>query len=155
VRVLPQEGDFAPDFEGVDHEGKKFRLGSLRGRLVVLYFYPKAMTPGCTREGVRFNELIEEFRRLGAEVVGVSTDPPEVNRKFAERHGFKFRLISDTTGSIARAYGVLREDSFTAERTTFIIDADGRIRAVLSNIRPAEKHADEALRIVTELSQKP
>mgnify|MGYP001770621251 CR=1 FL=1 len=147
-------GEQAPEIEGVDVNGNPFKLSSLRGKFVVLYFYPKAMTPGCTREGIRFNELIEEFRKLEAEVVGVSTDPPDVNRRFAEKHGFKFRLVSDTKGSIAKAYGVLREDSFTAERTTFIIDPNGVIRAVLSNIRPAEKHADEALRILKELAAK-
>jgi peroxiredoxin Q/BCP len=109
------------------------------------------MTSGCTREGIRFNELLEEFKKLGVEVVGASTDPVDVNRKFAENYDFKFKLLSDTRGVVARAYGVLKEDSFTAERTTFIIDPEGRIRAILSNIRPAEKHADEALRIVREL----
>ncbi len=149
-------GDEAPDFEAVDHRGTPIRLSSFKGKYVVLYFYPKALTAGCTREGIRFNELLEEFRKLEAEVIGVSTDPIEVNRKFAEKYNFKFRLVSDPTGSIARVYGVLREDSFTAERTTFIIDPEGRVRAILSNIRPAEKHADEALRIVRELvgSQK-
>ncbi|MET1128617.1 MAG: peroxiredoxin [Thermoproteota archaeon] len=150
---MPKVGDLAPDFEGVDARGGKFRLSSLRGRYVVLYFYPRAMTPGCTREGVRFNELIEEFRRLKAEVVGVSTDPPEANKRFAERHGFRFRIISDVDGSISRMYNVLREDRFSAQRTTFIIDPEGRIRAVLSNIRPAERHADEALKILKDLAK--
>jgi peroxiredoxin Q/BCP len=148
---MVKAGDIAPDFEALDHNGETFRLSNLRGRYVVLYFYPKAMTSGCTREGIRFNELLEEFKKLGVEVVGASTDPVDVNRKFAEKYDFKFKLLSDTRGVIARAYGVLREDSFTAERTTFIIDPEGRIRAILSNIKPAEKHADEALRIVREL----
>lgn len=148
---MVREGDLAPDFEAVEVNGGKLRLSSLRGRYVILYFYPKAMTPGCTREGIRFNELIEEFKELGVEVIGISTDPIDVNRRFSERHGFKFKIISDVDGSISRAYGVLREDSFTAERTTFIIDPEGRVRAVLANIRPAEKHADEALRVVKSL----
>jgi len=148
---LVKIGDEAPDFEASDHRGEPFRLRELRGRYVVLYFYPKALTTGCTREGIRFNELLEEFKKLGAEVIGASTDPVEANRKFAEKYNFKFRLISDPSGAVARAYGVLREESFTVERTTFIIDPEGRVKAVLSNIRPAEKHADEALRVVREL----
>ena len=144
-------GDEAPDFETTDHRGERFRLKELRGKYVVLYFYPKALTTGCTREGIRFNELLEEFKKLGAEVIGASTDPVEANRRFAEKYNFKFKLLSDPSGAVARAYGVLREDSLTAERTTFIIDPEGRVKAILSNIRPAEKHADEALRVVREL----
>ncbi len=149
------EGSPAPDFEAKAHTGESVRLSDYRGRIVVLYFYPRAMTPGCTREGVRFNELYEEFQKYGAVILGVSTDPVEKNRKFAEKHGFKFPLLSDEDGAIAEKYGVLESRSsgnIAARRTTFVIDRDGVIRRVLSNIRPAEKHADMALDEVRKLA---
>ena len=147
-----QPGSVAPDFEAVAHTGERVRLSQYRGRIVVLYFYPRAMTPGCTRETVRFNELLDEFEKLGAVVLGISTDPPERNKRFAEKHGVRFLLLSDPEGEVARAYGVLRENGKSAERVTFIIDKDGVIRAVLRNIRPAEKHADLALEEVRKLA---
>ena len=153
--VAPREGDPAPDFEAVAHTGERVRLSQFRGKTVVLYFYPRAMTPGCTREGVRFNELLDEFERHGAVVLGVSTDPPERNRRFAEKHGFRFLLLSDPQGEIASLYGVLkrtRSGRLSAERATFIIDASGTVRRVLRNIRPAEKHADLALEEVKRLA---
>ncbi len=147
-------GDPAPDFEAVAHTSEKVRLQDLRGRIVVLYFYPRAMTPGCTREGIRFNELYDEFEKLGVVILGVSTDPVEKNRKFAEKYGFRFKLLSDEDGSISERYGVLevRGSVKSSKRTTFIIDRDGRIVKILSNIRPAEKHADLALEEVKKLA---
>ncbi len=149
------EGDPAPDFEAKAHTGETVRLSDYKGRIVVLYFYPRAMTPGCTREGVRFNELYEEFQKYGAVVLGVSTDPVEKNRKFAEKYGFKFPLLSDEKGEIAEKYGVLesrKSGAIAAKRTTFIIDKNGVIRRILKNIRPAEKHADMALDEVKKLA---
>jgi len=121
---------------------------------VVLYFYPRAMTPGCTREAIRFNELLDEFEKLGAVVVGVSTDSVERNRRFAEKHGLRFRLLSDPEGRVAELYGVLKKGTKrpSAQRVTFIIGPDGRVYRVLENIRPAERHADEALAAVRELA---
>ncbi|MEB3806742.1 MAG: peroxiredoxin [Desulfurococcales archaeon] len=149
-----QPGSKAPDFEAPTHTGGKLRLSDYRGKIVVLYFYPRAMTPGCTREGRRFSELSEEFARLNAVIIGVSTDPPERNKRFAEKEGFKgVILVSDTDGKIAEAYGVLRKKKrISAERATFIIDSDGVVRKVLVNVRPAEKHADLALEAVRELA---
>jgi len=154
VNPLPP-GSEAPDFEAVAHTGEKVRLSDYRGRIVVLYFYPRAMTPGCTREGIRFNELAEEFAKYGAVILGVSTDPPERNARFAEKHGLdKILLLSDPEGEIARMYGVLREGRKrpSAERVTFIIGPDGRIVEVLKNVRPAEKHADLALEAVKKIA---
>ncbi|NOZ89613.1 MAG: peroxiredoxin [Crenarchaeota archaeon] len=145
----------APDFEAETHRGDRLRLSSLRGRVVVLYFYPRAMTSGCTREAQRFNQLLDEFEKLGAVVLGASTDPPERNRRFAEKLGLRFTLLSDPDGSIARLYGVLKEGTKrpSAKRVTFIIDEDGVIREVIENVRPAEKHADLALEAVRRLRQ--
>ena len=147
-----EPGVEAPDFEATAHTGEKVRLSDFRGKIVVLYFYPRAMTPGCTREGIRFNQLADEFEKHGAVILGISTDPPERNKRFAEKHGVRFLLLSDPEGEIARAYGVLRPNGKSAERVTFIIDKDGVIRAVLRNIRPAEKHADLALEEVRRLA---
>ncbi|MFN4045893.1 MAG: peroxiredoxin, partial [Acidilobaceae archaeon] len=91
---------------------------------------------------------------LGAEIIGVSTDPVSDIRRFAEKYGFKFRLVSDENRVISRAYGVLNSETMRAERVTFIIDRDGVVKAVLRNIRPAERHADEALKIVRETTSK-
>ena len=154
---MVREGDLAPDFEATAHTGEKVRLSHFRGKIVVLYFYPRAMTSGCTREGIRFNELLDEFEGLGAVVLGMSTDPPEKNRRFAEKYGFRFLLLSDPEGKISSAYGVLkvtRSGRKSAARTTFIIDADGRIVKILKNIRPAEKHADLALETVKKLAEQ-
>ncbi|MEB3774831.1 MAG: peroxiredoxin [Desulfurococcales archaeon] len=149
-------GDEAPDFELPSHTGDKVRLSNYRGRVVVLYFYPRAMTPGCTREGIRFNELYNEFEKLGAVVLGVSTDPVDKNRKFAEKYGFQFPLLSDVDGKVSELYGVLEvrgKGVKSSRRTTFIINAEGRIARILENIRPAEKHADLALEEVRKLSK--
>lgn len=149
-----EPGVEAPSFEATTHTGSRFRLDELRGRIVVLYFYPRAMTTGCTREARRFNELLDEFEKLGAVVVGVSTDPPERNKKFAEKYSLRFTLLSDTEGEVARLYSVLRQGTrrLSAERVTFVIDRDGRIAEVIKGVRPAEKHADLALEAVRRLA---
>ncbi len=150
---MVEVGSPAPDFELPSHDGGSVKLSSLRGRPVVLYFYPRAMTSGCTREAIRFNELIEEFERLGAIILGVSTDPVEKNARFAEKLGLKFKLLSDVDGSVAREYGVLRRGSrsLSAERVTFVIDGDGIVREVIKGVRPAEKHAELALEAVRKI----
>ncbi len=148
------EGDKAPDFESPAIKGESFRLSDLKGKIIVLYFYPRAMTPGCTREARRFQELYPEFNSHGAVIVGVSTDPIERLRRFAEKEGLKdIILVSDVDGAIATKYGVLRQGKkrLSANRVTFIIDREMRIRKILSNIRPAEKHADLALEAVKEI----
>ncbi|ALL00526.1 Thiol peroxidase [Pyrodictium delaneyi] len=154
--MTPEPGAKAPVFEAVTHLGSKLRLDELRGQIVVLYFYPRAMTSGCTREAQRFNELLEEFTKHNAIVLGISTDPPERNRRFAEKLGLRFTLLSDPDGEIARLYGVLKQGSkrVGAERVTFIIDQHGRIAKVIAKVRPAEKHADLALEAVRGLSAR-
>ena len=149
-----EPGAEAPGFEARTRTGETFRLSSLRGRILVLYFYPRAMTSGCTREAERFNRLLDEFEKHGAVVVGVSTDPPERNRRFAERLGLRFTLLSDPEGRIAQLYGVLKRGTRrpSAQRVTFIVDRNGVIREVLKNVRPAERHADLALEAVRRIA---
>ncbi len=139
------EGEIAPDFELPDQDGNPFRLHAQDAKFLVLYFYPRAMTPGCTREAARFNELLPKFRELGAEVVGVSMDPVPRIKRFAEKLGLRFRLLSDVGGEVTRTYGVMKSSGKSAERVTFILDEKKRIMRILKNIRPAEKHADLSL----------
>ncbi|MEB3844854.1 MAG: peroxiredoxin [Desulfurococcales archaeon] len=131
--------------------GENICPGNEKG-VVIVYFYPRAMTPGCTREALRFNELYDEFEKCGAKVYGVSTDSPERNKKFAEKYGLRFPLLSDPTGEVIARLGVLKKGTKrpSAQRVTFILK-DGVIVRVLKNIRPAEKHADKSLEVVKEL----
>ncbi len=136
------EGDSAPDFELLDQSGDPVRLSDYRGQRVVLYFYPKADTPGCTKEACSFRDVYDAFEERGLAVLGVSTDSVEALDAFAEKYGLPFRLLSDPDGTVARAYDSL--GSNVAERNTFIIDEDGTIAAVYEQVSP-EAHAEEIL----------
>jgi len=107
ARGVVQVGDPVPDLE-LETTAGKVRLSQLRGKKVVLYFFPKAFTMGCTRELKRFAELYEEFKKAGAEVIGVSVDSLETQRRFAEKHGARFPLASDAKKEVSKAFGVLR-----------------------------------------------
>ncbi len=148
-------GEIAPDFKLTNQWGEEVRLHDYKGKIIVLYFYPRALTTGCTREAVRFNQLLDKFKEYGGVVIGVSTDPVDKLRKFTEKYGLRFQLLSDPEGRVARLYDVLRKGAKrpTANRVTFIIDKDLVIYEILKNIRPAEKHADKALTIVSKLAQ--
>ncbi|MCE4609378.1 MAG: peroxiredoxin [Desulfurococcales archaeon] len=150
---MSEEAKILLEAELVDQDGNPVKISDIPSEIIVVYFYPRAMTSGCTREGIRFNELIDEFRKCRAEVVGVSTDPPSKNKKFAEKYGFQFRLLSDEGGKLAEKLGILKKGTKqpSAKRTTYILKKNGELIAVLKNVRPAEKHADEALKIVKEL----
>ena len=146
---MVQVGEPVPDLE-LETTAGKVRLSQLRGRKVVLYFFPKAFTMGCTRELKRFAELYEEFKKAGAEVIGVSVDSLETQRKFAERHGARFPLASDAKKEVSKAFGVLRALGM-AERVTFVIGPDGVVRQVIRGLKRAEEHADRALEAVKSL----
>jgi len=111
----------------------------------VVYFFPKAFTQGCTRETIRFNELYEQFKQRGYEVYGVSTDSVETLRKFADRYGVKFKLLSDKGGKLASQLGILRPTG-TAERVTYILK-EGEVVHVLRGLKSADEHADRALEL--------
>lgn len=128
-------GDPVPPIEGRDGEGTRISLAAYRGRLVVLYFYPRAGSPGCTRETQGFAEASGELERHGVAVIGVSTDPPSRQRAFAHDCGATFPLLSDTDRSIARAFGVLGILGL-ARRVTFLIGRDGRVLEVVEGMRP-------------------
>lgn len=121
-------------------------LADYSGRTVVLYFYPKDDTPGCTVEGKEFRDLHDEFVALDVALLGVSTDSVETHRRFAEKHALPFPLLADVDGEMARLFGVLGERGL-AERVTFIIGPAGRLRRVFSNVAP-RGHAREVLNFV-------
>jgi peroxiredoxin Q/BCP len=139
-----EQGDVAPDFELPDQDGVPVKLSELRGAPVVVYFYPKADTPGCTTQacGVRDHEA--DYAAKGAVVLGVSPDTVAKVKKFHEKQALNFRLLSDEGHAVADAYGVWAEKSmygktyFGNERTTFVIGPDGKVASVLRKVKPAE-----------------
>jgi len=147
---LVEEGRPAPDFSLLTDTGETLTLSSLRGSSVVLYFYPKDDTPGCTAQACRIRDVWDEFERTGAVVLGVSPDSPKKHVKFREKYGLPFTLLSDEKHSVAEAYGTWVEKSMYGktymgmERSTFVIDADGNVKKIMRKVKPAE-HADDVL----------
>ncbi|HKW40547.1 MAG TPA: peroxiredoxin [Gemmatimonadales bacterium] len=139
-------GDIAPDFTLPDQTGAPVRLRDLLGsKTVVLYFYPKDQTPGCTIEARAFRDRYDEFTATGAEVVGVSSDSVASHRRFAQRHGLPFLLLSDTAGVVRGLYGVEQTLGILPGRVTYVIDPAGVVRHVYSSqLRPI-RHTREAL----------
>jgi peroxiredoxin Q/BCP len=143
----------APEFELAADDGSTVRLGDLRGSKVVLYFYPKDDTPGCTQQACELRDRIEEIDARGAIVLGVSPDSVAAHQKFKEKYNLNFKLLSDEGHRVADAYGVWVEKKnygrtyWGNERTTFVIDETGRIAKVLPRVKPAE-HAGQVLEIV-------
>ena len=131
-----------------DQHGQMRRLADYRGTNVVLYFYPRDNTPGCTVEGKEFRELYEQFTGLDCAVVGVSTDSVESHRDFAEKHGLPFPLLADTSGELARAFGVLERGR--AQRATFVLDRDGRLVRSFLEVT-SRGHAQRVLNFVRTL----
>lgn len=148
-------GDAAPDFTLPGQDKKNVSLKDYSGKkIVVLYFYPKDFTPGCTLEACTFRDSYEIFTDAGAEVIGVSADSPESHVKFREEHRLPFLLLSDEKNEVSKLYGVGKMLGLLPNRTTFVIDKTGVIRHIFSSQTDAKKHADEALKIVNELVKK-
>jgi peroxiredoxin Q/BCP len=140
------EGEPAPDFELPDAEGKRVRLADYRGKkAVVLYFYPKDDTPGCTAEACSFRDSYEDFQDAGAEVIGVSSDSASSHAKFAKRHKLPFTLLSDAKGLVRKKYGVPTTLGLMPGRVTFVIDKKGIVRRVFNSQLQATRHVSEAL----------
>ena len=143
-------GDTAPDFTLPDQHGEPVSLSSLRGQTVVLYFYPKADTPGCTAQACGVRDHRSDYERADALVLGVSPDAVKDIAKFDQKHGLGFPLLADRDHSVAEAYGVWVEKSMYGrtfmgnQRTTFVIGADGQIRDIHREVKPAE-HDDLVL----------
>ena len=143
-------GDKAPDFSLPDADGKMLHLKDFKGKKLILYFYPKDLTSGCTAEACSFRDNIRQIHAKGAEVVGVSADPVKLHKKFTDKYELPFPLASDETKEMLHAYGVWKEKSFMGrkfmgiERTTFVIDAKGVIRNIFSKVKVAG-HTEEVL----------
>jgi len=143
-------GSKAPDINLLDDEGKPFKLSALKGKTVVLYFYPKADTPGCTTESCEFRDADSKILKKGAVVVGISPDTPKSQEKFKTKFSLPFTLLADAEHATAEDYGVWKEKSMYGrkymgiERTTFIIGPAGKIAKIFNKVKPAG-HADEVL----------
>jgi peroxiredoxin len=129
----------------VTDDGQSVELDAFRGRYLVVYFYPKAFTPGCTRETVRFRDSHDEIRALGGDIVGVSIDDPAVQCEFAKRTRAPFPLVGDPNGIISRAWGVRRKLLPVDRRVTFVVDPDGKIAAQFEHEFLADRHVDDVL----------
>ena len=143
-------GDKAPEILGVDAEGREIKLSDYAGRKVVLYFYPKDNTPGCTAEACSLRDGYEELRAAGYEVIGVSKDSATSHRKFAEKHNLPFTLIADTELRLNEAFGVWREKKMCGKvgmgtvRTTFIIDENGVVADIIEKVKTTD-HTNQIL----------
>ena len=141
-----KKGDLAPDFTAVDQTGTTVRLSDmLADGPVVLFFYPKAFTPGCTKESCHFRDLAGEFAELGAQRVGISADDTSIQARFDDTYQLGIPLLSDPDRAIAEQYGVKRPGMLFNKRQTFVIDTDRRITAAIGSEFNMEAHADAAL----------
>jgi peroxiredoxin Q/BCP len=147
---MVEEGRPAPDFSLTSDSGEVVSLSHLRGRPVVLYFYPRDDTPGCTAQACGIRDAWGEFERAGAVVLGVSTDGEASHAKFKQKYGLPFTLLADEDHALADAYGVWGEKSYAGktymgvERSTFVIDAEGKVAKVFRKVKPVE-HTDQVL----------
>lgn len=148
-----KEGDRLPDFDLAADDGSRVKLADLRGKKVILYFYPKDDTPGCTQQACELRDHVKEIDAKGAVVLGVSPDSVASHKKFKEKFNLNFKLLSDEDHKLADALGVWQEKTLYGKkywgnaRTTFIIDEEGRVARVLENVKPAA-HAGQVLEIV-------
>ena len=141
-------GDSAPDFSSVDQNGKPVRLSDFKGKPVVVYFYPKDDTPGCTKEACNFRDNYKEYEKAGVKVLGVSVDDPHSHKKFEEKYKLNFTLVADHEKKISENYGVLGDRN--AKRVTYLIGKDGKVAYVYPKVSPDE-HAIEVMKKLKEL----
>lgn len=147
-----KEGDQAPDFAVKDQDGKMVKLGDFSGKKLILYFYPKDDTPGCTAEACNFKDNFAELRDRGFEVVGVSADTEKKHRKFIDKHELPFTLLADTEREVINAYGVWGKKKFMGRefdgihRETFVIDGEGKIEKVIPKVK-SKKATEQILEL--------
>lgn len=153
--MIPTPGTPAPDFALPDETGTLRRLADFRGQTIVLYFYPKDDTPGCTTEACNFRDDYSAYQQAGVTILGVSPDSPKSHAKFKQKFQLPFSLLADEDHAVCEAYGVWGQKKFMGKeymgvlRTTFIIDPEGKIKKVFENVKPAE-HSAEVLVAVRE-----
>lgn len=153
--IMPriQVGDRAPDFTAIAQDGRQIRLADYVGKqTVVVYFYPKDNTPGCTVQACSFRDAYEEFVAAGAVVIGVSSDSAESHCGFAEKHHLPFVLVSDQDQSLRKTFGVPKTLAFIPGRVTYVIDREGVVRHIFNSQFNAPRHVAESLEIVRQLS---
>jgi thioredoxin-dependent peroxiredoxin len=150
MNTYPQEGTLAPQFTLTDQDGRAHSLSQYLGKQVLLYFYPKDDTPGCTTEACTIRDNFTEFEKLGMVVLGVSKDDEKKHKKFQEKYSLPFTLLADTEGIVCQAYGVWQSKKFMGkeymgiQRVSFLIDEEGKIKKVYETVKPAV-HATEVL----------
>jgi thioredoxin-dependent peroxiredoxin len=153
---MVEAGQLAPDFTLLDQRGGPVTLSQLRGTPVVLYFYPKDDTPGCTKEACAFRDARAEYEKAGAKVIGVSPDSITSHQKFADKYGLSFTLIADPEKQVCESYGVWKEKNMfgkktmRVERTTFVIDRDGVVQKVFPKVK-VDGHSDAVLETIRSL----
>jgi len=146
-------GDAAPVFESVTETGEKLSLSDLIGKTnVVLYFYPKDFTTGCTKEACTFRDNYDEVTARGATIIGISSDSPETHSRFKKEHSLQFALLSDRDKRIRKLYGV--DSRFIPPRTTFVIDKTGKIRSIFNSQLNMTKHVEESLKTLDDISRE-
>ncbi|GGE27064.1 peroxiredoxin [Marinithermofilum abyssi] len=150
-----KEGDLAPDFTLPASNGEEVSLSDFRGKNVVLYFYPKDNTPGCTAESCDFRDREEEFKNLDTVIIGVSLDDLKSHEKFIQKYNLPFLLLSDTEAEVSKKYGVYKEKNMFGkkkwgiERSTFLIDKEGKLAKIYRKVK-VDGHVDDALQYVKE-----
>jgi peroxiredoxin Q/BCP len=146
------EGDIAPDFTSKDQNGNDIKLSDFKGQKVVLYFYPKDDTPGCTKQACSLRDGFPKLKKNNITVLGVSTDDEKSHQKFIAKYDLPFTLVADTDKEIVEKYGVWGEKNMYGRkymgtnRTTFLIDEDGKLKKIMKKVKVAE-HADEVLKV--------
>ncbi len=154
----PELNSLAPDFTLPDQDGKEHSLSEYRGQWVLVYFYPKDDTPGCTKEACSIRDAFPRFQELNIKVLGISVDSPESHKKFAEKYQLPFTLLSDVHKKVVAHYGVWGEKKFMGReyegviRSSFLIDPTGTIEKIYTEVKP-EKHAEEVLRDLKRLEE--
>lgn len=149
-------GQIAPDFALLDAHGNQHKLSDFKGKKVVLYFYPKDDTPGCTKEACQFTDNFPKFENINAVVIGISADKPESHKKFIDKYGLKVLLLSDPEKEVIQKYGVWQEKNmygkknFGIVRSTYIIDEEGKIIKVYKNVK-ADGHAEKVAEDLSNL----
>jgi thioredoxin-dependent peroxiredoxin len=150
VNINLNVNDKSPDFSTTDENGKEVALKDFRGKTVVLYFYPKADTPGCTKEACGFRDSYAAIKKTGVVLLGISVDTSSAQKKFQNKFSLPFPLLADPEKKIANLFGVIKEKNMYGKkvkgiaRTTFVIGPDGKIKHIFNNVK-AEGHADEVL----------
>jgi peroxiredoxin Q/BCP len=148
--LILKEGDKAPDFAGNDQSGKTIKLADFKGKKLVLYFYPKDDTPGCTSQACNLRDNYSDFKKKGYEIIGVSADDEKKHTKFIEKYSLPFSLIADTDKAIINAYGVWGKKKFMGReyegvlRTTFVIDEKGIIEKIIADVKVKE-HSNQII----------